>query len=119
MNTSSLLIEIFTEELPYSAIKKEFENVLTKFEAILKKYRLDSANLELDSALDSANCAKNAESNIDSALDSANANFFYTPRRMIIFIRNLPNKQNDELQEFFGPPLNIACLLYTSPSPRD
>ena len=107
MNTSSLLIEIFTEELPYSAIKKEFGNVLTKFEAILKKYRLDSANLELDSALDSANCAKNAESNIDSA-DSANANFFYTPRRMIIFIRNLPNKQEDELQEFFGPPLNIA-----------
>lgn len=104
MNTSSLLIEIFTEELPYSAIKKEFGNVLTKFEAILKKYRLDSANLELDSAIDSANCTKNAESNIDSA----NANFFYTPRRMIIFIRNLPNKQDDELQEFFGPPLNIA-----------
>lgn len=104
MNTSSLLIEIFTEELPYSAIKKEFGNVLTKFEAILKKYRLDSANLEADSALDSANRAKNAE----SKLDSANANFFYTPRRMIIFIRNLPNKQEDELQEFFGPPLNIA-----------
>lgn len=104
MNTSSLLIEIFTEELPYSAIKKEFGNVLTKFEAILKKYRLDSANLGLDSALDSANRVENAESNIDSA----NANFFYTPRRMIIFIRNLPNKQEDELQEFFGPPLNIA-----------
>ena len=41
LNTSSLLIEIFTEELPYSAIKKEFGNLLPKFELIVKKYRLD------------------------------------------------------------------------------
>lgn len=82
MNTSSLLIEIFTEELPFSAIKKEFGNVLTKFEAILKKYRL---------------CG-----------DSANIEFFYTPRRIIFYARNFPSKQSDEVLEFFGPPLNIA-----------
>ncbi len=83
MNTSSLLIEIFTEELPFSAIKKEFGNVLTKFEAILKKYRL---------------CGDSAD----------NIEFFYTPRRIIFYARNFPSKQSDEVLEFFGPPLNIA-----------
>lgn len=95
MNTSSLLIEIFTEELPYSAIKKEFKNILPKFSEILKKYRLDSA----ESIDKTHNLANIAESNID---------FFYTPRRLIFYIRNFPLKQYDEIKEFFGPPLNIA-----------
>lgn len=83
MNTSSLLIEIFTEELPFSAIKKEFGNVLTKFRVMIEKYRL---------------CG-----------DSANKiEFFYTPRRIIFYARNFPSKQSDEVLEFFGPPLNIA-----------
>ena len=56
MNTSSLLIEIFTEELPYSAIKKEFGSVLSKFESAVQKYRLDSWD--------------SRESNAKSALDS-------------------------------------------------
>ncbi len=83
LDKSSLLIEIFTEELPYSAIKKEFENVLPKFNAVLKKYRLcgDSTN---------------------------DIEFFYTPRRIIFYARNFPTKQRDELLEFFGPPLSIA-----------
>lgn len=83
MNTSSLLIEIFTEELPYSAIKKEFHNILPKFKEILKKYRLDSA-------------------------DSMELQFFYTPRRIIFYAKYFPLKQCDELLEFFGPPLHIA-----------
>ncbi len=83
MNTSSLLIEIFTEELPFSAIKKEFGNVLPKFRAMLEKYRLGG------------DLADNIE-------------FFYTPRRIIFYARNFPSKQSDEVLEFFGPPLNIA-----------
>lgn len=83
MNTSSLLIEIFTEELPYSAIKKEFGNVVVKFRAVLEKYRLCGDFMD-------------------------NIEFFYTPRRMIFYTINFPNKVRDEVLEFFGPPLNIA-----------
>ena len=130
MNKSSLLIEIFTEELPYSAIKKEFGNVVGKFEAILKKYRLDSVESavdsvestesRVDSAVDSVDSvADSAMDSVESVMDSVESvadsttsqnliKFFYTPRRMIIFIRNLPSKQSDEVLEFFGPPLNIA-----------
>lgn len=95
LDTSSLLIEIFTEELPYSAIKKEFGSVLAKFSEILKKYRLDSA----ESTSNPQKNANLAESSID---------FFYTPRRLIFYARNFPLKQYDEVKEFFGPPLDIA-----------
>lgn len=98
MNTSSLLIEIFTEELPYSAIKKEFGNLLSKFEAIVKKYRLDLGEV----------CESNFESASDLSADSNAIAFFYTPRRIIFYARNFPKKQRDELLEFFGPPLSIA-----------
>ncbi|WP_181881759.1 glycine--tRNA ligase subunit beta [Helicobacter sp. MIT 14-3879] len=79
MNISPLLIEIFTEELPFSAIKKEISNVLEKFKKVLRAYNID-----------------------------CNVDFFYTPRRLIFHSKNFPLKQSDEIKEFFGPPLSIA-----------
>lgn len=101
LHTSSLLIEIFTEELPYSAIKKEFGNLLPKFESIVKKYRLDL----WDSKESACDCLESAN---DLSTNSHKIAFFYTPRRIIFYARNFPNMQRDELVEFFGPPLNIA-----------
>ena len=101
MNTSSLLIEIFTEELPYSAIKKEFGNILPKFEAVIKKYRLDSWK-----SCDSRESGVESVSDLNA--DSKEIAFFYTPRRIIFYARNFPKNQRDEMLEFFGPPLNIA-----------
>ena len=105
MNTSSLLIEIFTEELPYSAIKKEFGSVLSKFESAVKKYRLDSWDSHESNAESSAD---SLESINDLSEDSKKIAFFYTPRRLIFYARNFPQNQRDELIESFGPPLNIA-----------
>lgn len=79
MKTSPLLIEIFIQELPFSAIKKEINNVLTKFNLLLEKYGL-----------------------------KAKSEFFYTPNRLIIYSSNFPLKQDDVIEEFFGPPLSIA-----------
>ncbi len=79
MNTSSLLIEIFIEELPFSAISKEIRNILPMFNKILELYRIN-----------------------------ASCEFFWTPRRLIISSKNIDLKQKDIIKEFFGPPLNIA-----------
>lgn len=79
MDTSTLLIEIFTEELPFSAIKKELKNILPAFQNALKSQQL---NAEIE--------------------------FFYTPRRLILYSQYFPLKQSDKLHEFFGPPLEIA-----------
>lgn len=76
---SSLLIEVFIEELPFSGIKKEIKNIAPKFCEILKGYK------------------------IDSKID-----FFWTPRRLILCSYNFPLVQKDEIKEFFGPPVSIA-----------
>ncbi|MGX3010971.1 glycine--tRNA ligase subunit beta [Helicobacter sp. 23-1044] len=105
MNTSSLLIEIFTEELPYSAVKKEFGSVLSKFESAVKKYRLDSWDSRESNAKSSVDSPKSIS---DLSADSHKIAFFYTPRRLIFYARNFPQNQRDEIIESFGPPLNIA-----------
>lgn len=79
MDTSSLLVEIFTEELPFSGIKREISNILQKFNKILQSNKI-----------------------------SAKVEFFWTPRRLILYSLNFPLSQKDEVVEFFGPPLNIA-----------
>ncbi len=79
MNTSTLLIEFFLEELPFSAIKKEILNVHSKFNKLLN------------------------ENNINVDLD-----FFWTPRRLIFVSNNFPLMQEDKMIEYFGPPLSIA-----------
>ena len=80
MNTSSLLIEIFLEELPFSAIKKEIEHIKPKFEKILAENNLNVLNLE----------------------------FFWTPRRLIFLSKDFPLTQESKVLEYFGAPLNIA-----------
>ncbi|RAX54612.1 glycine--tRNA ligase subunit beta [Helicobacter sp. 16-1353] len=79
MNTSSLIIEIFIEELPFSGVKKEIANVLPKFNKILQANKI---NAKID--------------------------FFWTPRRLILHSLDFPLFLNDEIVEFFGPPLSIA-----------
>ena len=79
MNLAPLLIEIFIQELPFSGIKKEINNVLTKFNSLLESYGL-----------------------------KAEVEFFYTPNRLILYCSNFPIKQEDSIEEFIGPPLSIA-----------
>lgn len=79
MDTSSLLIEIFTEELPFSGIKREIDNVKPKFLAVLESHKI-----------------------------RAEVEFFWTARRLIIHAPHFPNKQNDEIIECWGAPVSIA-----------
>ncbi|WP_104721808.1 glycine--tRNA ligase subunit beta [Helicobacter mesocricetorum] len=77
--TTSLLLEIGTEELPAIPLLRELPNIKNKFANILKNHRLDC---EFD--------------------------FFYTPRRLVILSYSFPLMQKPEILEFFGPPLEIA-----------
>lgn len=76
---SELLIEIGTEELPAIPLLKELPNIKTKWQKILEEYRLES---EFD--------------------------FYYTPRRLVIFTENFSGKQEDSIAEFIGAPKNVA-----------
>lgn len=87
MNTSSLLIEIFLEELPFSGIKKEIANIKTKLSKLL------------------------SQNNI-----SVDIEFFWTPRRLIFASRDFPLMQESKVVEYFGPPLNIAYDNNGNPS---
>lgn len=77
--TSPLLLEIGTEELPAIPFLAELPNIKNKFQKILEAKRL--------------NCA---------------FDFYYTPRRLVIIAKDFPKIQNAEILEFFGPPLSIA-----------
>lgn len=77
--TSPLLLEIGTEELPAIPFLAELPNIKNKFQKILEAKRL--------------NCA---------------FDFYYTPRRLVIIANDFPKIQNAEILEFFGPPLSIA-----------
>ena len=88
MNTSSLLIEIFLEELPFSAIKKEIKNIKPKFENLLGKYSFNVSDIE----------------------------FFWTPRRLILVSKKFPLMQESKILEYFGAPLNIAYDKDNNPS---
>lgn len=87
MNASSLLIEIFLEELPFSAIKKEIKNIKSKFEKLLNENSI-----------------------------KADMEFFWTPRRLILLSKNFPHTQESKVLEYFGPPLNIAYDKDNNPS---
>lgn len=78
-NTSPLLLEIGTEELPAIPFLTELPNIKSKFQQILKANRLPC---EFD--------------------------FFYTPRRLVLIAQDFPKDQQEETLEFFGPPLSIA-----------
>ena len=75
----SLLIEIGTEELPALPLLKELPNAKDKWCKILQDNGFD-ARFEL----------------------------YFTPRRIVLWHDNFPQKANDETLECFGPPLSVA-----------
>ena len=74
-----LLIEIGVEELPAIGFLKELPNIEKKWERVLEEYGLVS---EFE--------------------------FFYTPRRLVLWHPEFKTKQDITYQEFFGAPLEIA-----------
>lgn len=74
-----LLIEIGVEELPAIPFLKELPNIEKKWVEILEKNRL-----------------------------LCDFDFFYTPRRLVLWHREFQVKQEDSVQEMFGAPVKIA-----------
>ncbi|MBD3795709.1 MAG: glycine--tRNA ligase subunit beta [Epsilonproteobacteria bacterium] len=73
---NTLLIEIGTEELPAIPLLNIIENIQSSWEKILKKYRL-----------------------------SCDFDFYYTPRRLVLFHKNIALVQSSSQTELFGPPV--------------
>lgn len=74
-----LLIEIGVEELPAIPFLKEYPNINKKYAQVLEKYLL-----------------------------LCEFEFYYTPRRLVLWHREFPMHQCDKEEEFYGAPLNIA-----------
>jgi len=74
-----LLIEIGVEELPAVPLLKEMQNIEKKYAAVLEKYSL-----------------------------LGEFEFYYTPRRLVMWHREFKVKQDDSVEEFFGAPLSVA-----------
>lgn len=75
----TLLIEIGVEELPAVPLLKELKNIETKYADILEKNNL-----------------------------LCEFEFYYTPRRLVIWHREFKSAQDDSTEEFFGAPLAVA-----------
>ncbi len=74
-----LLIEIGVEELPAIPFLKELPHIKDKWQKILDENKL-----------------------------SCDFEFFYTPRRLVLWHREFPAKQEDATIEMFGAPVEIA-----------
>ncbi len=74
-----LLIEIGVEELPAVPLLKELKNIETKYAKILEEYSL-----------------------------LCEFEFYYTPRRLVLWHREFKVAQEDSVEEFFGAPLAVA-----------
>ncbi len=74
-----LLIEIGVEELPAVPLLKELKNIEKKYANILEKSSL-----------------------------LCDFEFYYTPRRLVIWHREFPTSQKDSIEEFFGAPIAVA-----------
>lgn len=74
-----LLIEIGVEELPAIPFLKELPNIEKKWATILEKNRL-----------------------------LCDFDFFYTPRRLVLWHREFQVKQENSVEEMFGAPVKIA-----------
>jgi len=74
-----LLIEIGVEELPAIPFLKELANIEKKWNDILEKNSLE-----------------------------CEFNFYYTPRRLVLWHREFPTKQQDKIEEVWGAPKAIA-----------
>ena len=77
--TKPLLIEIGVEELPAVPLLKELKNIETKYAKILEEHAL-----------------------------LCDFEFYYTPRRLVIWHREFKVAQEDSVEEFFGAPLKVA-----------
>ena len=74
-----LLIEIGVEELPAVPLLKELKNIEKKYADILEKYSL-----------------------------LCEFEFYYTPRRLVLWHREFKTSQDDSVEEFFGAPVAVA-----------
>jgi len=74
-----LLIEIGVEELPAVPLLKELKNIEKKYAAILEKNAL-----------------------------LCEFEFYYTPRRLVMWHREFKTSQDDSAEEFFGAPVAVA-----------
>ena len=74
-----LLIEIGVEELPAVPLLKELKNIEAKYAKILEEYAL-----------------------------LCEFEFYYTPRRLVLWHREFKTSQEDSVEEFFGAPLAVA-----------
>jgi len=74
-----LLIEIGVEELPAVPLLKELKNIEKKYAKILEEHSL---LCEFD--------------------------FYYTPRRLVIWHREFATAQEDSVEEMFGAPVSVA-----------
>jgi len=74
-----LLIEIGVEELPAVPLLKELNNIEKKYAKILEEYAL-----------------------------LCEFEFYYTPRRLVLWHREFQTAQEDSVEEFFGAPLAVA-----------
>ena len=77
--TKTLLIEIGVEELPAIPLLKELKNIEKKYLNVLEKYDL-----------------------------VCEFEFYYTPRRLTLWHREFPLRQEDKVEEFYGAPRAIA-----------
>lgn len=75
----ALLIEIGVEELPAIPFLKELKNIKKKWSDILEKNKF-----------------------------LCDFDFYYTPRRLVLWHKDFKEKQEDSTQEFFGAPIKIA-----------
>ncbi|WRE32273.1 glycine--tRNA ligase subunit beta [Helicobacter pylori] len=81
MHSDELLVEILVEELPAQALLNEYKEMPKKLHALFNKCALEVGNIEI----------------------------FYTPRRLCLLIKDFPLLTQETKEEFFGPPVKIAC----------
>ena len=75
----TLLIEIGVEELPAVPLLRELKNIEKKYADILEKHSL-----------------------------LGEFEFYYTPRRLVLWHREFKSMQDESVEEFFGAPLSVA-----------
>ncbi|MGL2575320.1 glycine--tRNA ligase subunit beta [Helicobacter pylori] len=81
MHSDELLVEVLVEELPAQALLNEYKEMPKKLHALFQKRALEVGNIEV----------------------------FYTPRRLCLFVKDFPLLTQETKEEFFGPPVKIAC----------
>ena len=83
----ALLIEIGVEELPAVPLLKELDNIEKKWAKVLEERSL-----------------------------LCEFEFYYTPRRLVLWHREFPSAQEDTVEEFFGAPVAMAYDEQGKPS---